>query len=74
MSPHLRPVDVREPGAAGGGGHLNQFLLQNLEHAPGPGGAEGAQAPARRPSDTDAIGTQSQRLEDVGATADAAIE
>ena len=38
-------VDVRQLGASGGGGGLDQFGLQDLEHALGAGGAEGAPGP-----------------------------
>src|SRR5438094_352231 len=39
---HHRLVDVRQPGAPGGGGYLDEFGLQDFEHALGAQGAEGA--------------------------------
>ena len=39
---HYRLVDVGQLAASGGGGDLDEFGLQDLEHALGAGGAEGA--------------------------------
>ena len=69
-----RLVDIRQLGASGGCGHLDEFALQDLDQALRAGGAECRKAPPRSPSDLDAIGPSCERLEDIGAATDAAIE
>src|SRR5271156_1424000 len=74
VGPDRRLVDIRQFGKSGRCGHLDKFLLQNLDQALGAGGAVCRKAPPRRPTDHHAIGPQCERLEDVGAATDTTIE
>src|SRR5689334_19937592 len=70
----FRLVDIRQLGASARRRRLDELLLQYLEHTLGAGGAECPKAPPGSPSEAYAAGAQGERLENVGAAADAAIE
>src|SRR5215472_8462092 len=48
--------------------------VQNLEHALDTGLAEGAEPPQIRPPDADSLGAERERLDDVGAAAESAVD
>src|SRR5262245_52024870 len=54
--------------------HQFQFPLQDLEHALDAGLAECTKAPELRPADADTFGAQRERLEDIRAATNAAVE
>src|SRR5437899_10215083 len=54
--------------------HELQFALKNFQHAIDAGLAERAEAPQEWPADADRLRAERQRLEDIGAAADTAVD
>ena len=67
-------IEVCGAGTADQRQRVDELAQQRLEHMLGAAGAGHRQSPRHRPADEDGAGAEGQRLDDVGAPPDAAVD
>ena len=70
----MRAVDVGNSARAAVAHHELEFALKDFDNAVDTGLTEGAEPPQERPSNADGFGAESERFENVGASAVSAVD